>query len=440
MARFAYGRYVDPLQLRVGSGGRCFTKSGGSPFPLFVDSGWEHARMQSSGWQSYLDSIAALGYNATFQQGPLAYFYDQADDYGNAWFNGRSGNTWDLTQPNTAAFANQRAAVDYAAGKGVLELVWPAYAGYYNTPEGIIDGLRALTGAQAQAYGAYIGALYNTAPNVVYVLGGDHFLTGANKLSSADLELYRRLVVGIKSADRAGRIFTWHAARGESSYELNNITAGYIAALGVPFFDFAYARGEAPNTAHKQVLDSYVAGRPVAMLEDQYENGTAANADAALLRRETWGSYLSGACGHAFGDANRYEFQSGWQATLSRAGVLHDSIAIAFFKALAQYIPLVPSTGDGLVTAATGGTLDATSYKPRAMSYDRKVGLVYAASAFTVDKSKFPASFVPRWFDPTNGQYTAINGGASLANSGTQSYTPPTNAAGGADMIWRGDA
>jgi hypothetical protein len=45
-----------------------------------------------------------------------------------------------------------------------------------------------------------------------------------------------------------------------------------------------------------------------------------------------------------------------------------------------------------------------------------------------------------KWFDPTNGTYTAVSGG-QLANTGTRQFTPPgTNSDGESDWVLMLDA
>jgi hypothetical protein len=424
----------SPFPLSIAAGGRYLQDATGRPFPLFVESGWEHSRLLPSGWQSYLNAIAALGYNGTFNQGPMSPDFRETDAAGNPWFNAEvSSNVVDITQPNAAAFANCKAAMVYAQSKGICSLFWPAYAGFGGTQEGILDALLAATDAQVETYGAYLGSLINSVAGAIVVLGGDDIP------SATDLETYRRLTVGIKTTDRAGRIYTWHGARTESSYDCDAVTGGYIASLGVPFIDFAYSR-ESGSLAmtHDRVLTSYAVPYTVFLGEGHYENSASANADAVLLRRQFYGAWFSGACGTCYGDEQRYLFESGWEATLSRSGLARDVIGIAFIKARAWWT-LVPSTGTGLVTSG-GGTINTTGYKPRALSSDSKLGLVHVTdgSSTTINKALFSGSFSARWFDPTNGTYAAI--GTGIANSGTQAYsTPGSNAAGATDWIWVGE-
>lgn len=393
--------------------------------------------MTPANWQSYLDSISALGYTAVHNQGPLPISLDPTDDNGNAYFNATvSAGVYNITQPNSAAFANIRSALLYANGKGLVSIFFPAYGGFAGASpvEGILDALQAATGAQVEAYGNYVGSLINDIPGVIIALGGD-LIPG-----STDLEKYRRLTVGIKATDRSGRIYTWHAARGQSSYDVDTVTAGYVAALGVPFIDWAYARetGSPLAFVHNQVLNSYAAPHTVFLGEAFYENSSQANGDALMLRRQFWGAWLSGACGSSFGDINRYLFESGWQSTLSRTGLSHDVIGIGFIR-VREWWKLVPSTGTGLVTSG-GGTVNTSGYKPRAVTSDGKLALVHVTdgSSTTIDKSKLSGPFTARWFDPTSGNYTAI--GTGIANSGTQAYTTPgTNSAGAVDWVWVGE-
>lgn len=421
------------LDLQLSPNGRYLQLSGGTPFPIYLESSWEHARLQQAGWREYLDSMAARGYTAVLNQGPLSLAFDPGDDYGNPYFNATvSAGVYDITQPNTAAFANVKAALRYADSRGIVSFFFPAYTGFSGTQEGILSAVQAATGAQCEAYGAYIGSLIASIPGVIVALGGDD-IPGAS-----DIEKYRRICVGIKSTDRAGRLYTWHGARGESSFDLDATTAGYVASLGVTLLDWGYAReaGSPLALTHNQVLNSYAAPHPVFLGEGYYENSTQTNADALMLRRQFWGSWLSGALGHAFGDSQRYEFQSGWQDTLARAGLAQDVSSIKFHRAR-EWWKLVPSTGTGLVTSG-GGTVNTTGYKPRAIASDGSFFLLHNTdgSGTTIDQGLLASTFDLDWVDPITFNLTSI--AAGISPTGTRVCTVPgTNSLGQTDwLLW----
>lgn len=382
--------------------------------------------------------MSGRGYTAIYNEGPLPLSYrPTGDDYGNPYFNATvSAGVYDITQPNTSAFQNIRGAMLYAAEKRMITYFWPAYIGFAGADpvEGILDALQAATDAQVETYGAYIGSLISDIPGLVIVLGGDDIP------NATDLETIRRMVVGIKSTDRAGRIYTWHGARGESSFDVDSVTAGYVASLGVTYVDFAYARESTMSGSllmtHNQVLNSYAVPHTVFLGEGYYEESPQESADAVLLRRQFWGSWLSGGFGHAFGDYERYLCDPGWQATLSRTGLADDVVNIAAVKARAWW-KLAPSTGVGLVTSG-GGTVNTLTYKPRAIASDGSWGAVHApdGTTFTVDMSLFSGTVTARWLN-TNGSLVSASGGPTFPNSGTHVFVASSevgsNARGQAD-------
>jgi len=422
------------LDLSISSSGRYLQLPDGTPFPLFIESGWEHSRMTAPNWQTYLNALSSRGYTSVLNQGALNPELDATDDYGNPYFNATvSPGVYDITQPNSAAFANARAAILYAQSLGIVSFFFPAYIGFVGTNEGLQTAVQAATGAQCEAYGVFIGNLIKDIPGVIISLGGDQIP------DATDIEKYRRITVGIKSVDRAGRIYTWHAARTQSSYDLDNVTPGYVASLGVPFMDWAYAREVATLAmCHYQCLTSYAVPHTVFMGEAYYENSSQANSDPVMLRRQFWGSWLSGALGAAFGDIQRYEFQSGWESTLSRPGLADDVVNIAAMKSR-QWWKLVPSRGTGLVTAG-GGTENTLTYKPRALASDGSWGAVHTpdGTTFTVNMSLFSGAVTCRWMN-ANGSLVAASGGPVFPNSGTRSFVASSevgnNSRGQADWV-----
>ena len=71
------------------------------------------------------------------------------------------------------------------------------------------------------------------------------------------------------------------------------------------------------------------------------------------------------------------------------------------------------------------------------MTTDRTLAVVYlpTARAITIDMSRFRDPVVARWFDPTNGTYSAATDG-SIPNAGLRQFKPNrANRAGDSDWV-----
>lgn len=358
---------------------------------------------------------------------------------GDTPFTGTVSGHPDFTTPRESYWAAVDWFLDACRDRGIVVWLTPAYWGFAGASpsEGFGENgdLAANGTTRLTTYGAALGTRYRSRSNIVWVHFADALpdATGRN--------LVKAIQDGIKSTDRAGRLHTNHYARPSLSTDDTTVPCD---------INWAYAKGGPAGApyVHQKVLDGYAVSGPVPVFlgEDYYDNRSGGALTAQQQRSQTWEAWLSGACGKFFGDTYTWSFNSPnagasselWQNHLADTGILQFGHARALLASRAWHL-LAPSTGTGLVTSG-GGTVNTSGYKPRALSSDGKLGLVYVTdgSSTTIDKSKLSGSFTARWYDPTNGSFTAI--GTGIANSGTQAYsTPGNNAAGGTDWVWIGE-
>ena len=93
----------------------------------------------------------------------------------------------DAGTPNDAYFRHVDALVEFANQRGLVLAMLPTW-GYY------VSDVPGIDAARARAYGRWLGARYRSAPNVIWVNGGDRVPTGFE-------DVYRELARGLREGD-----------------------------------------------------------------------------------------------------------------------------------------------------------------------------------------------------------------------------------------------
>jgi len=181
------------------------------------------------------------------------------------------------------------------------------------------------------------------------------------------------------------------------------------------------------------------------MVEANYEGENNCSCDPStplLLRMQEYWSLLGGAnAGQLFGNHYTSFLISGWQSNLNTTGALQFHIANNLFNSVGWY-NLVPDEAHTVVTAGYGSfSTDIpihthNTYVTAARTPDGSLVMAYlpVSTTITVDMTKLSANVRARWFDPTTGTYTTVTG-SPFPNTGTQTFTPTGNNAGG-DPDW----
>ena len=179
---------------------------------------------------------------------------------------------------------------------------------------------------------------------------------------------------------------------------------------------------------------------------------------------------LSGAAGQLYGSAHAWQLKKGWDANLDTSGVIQLSYMKNLFASRKWY-DLVPDQSHTVVTAgydhlscivgqfmadlskdpdsltskALGrikehsgiGSIRSSNCATAARTSDGSLVMVYLPTTrvITVDMSKLAGKTTARWYDPTNGQYTDVNG-SPFANEGSRQFIPSgANKSGEDDWI-----
>jgi hypothetical protein len=332
--------------------------------------------------------------------------------------------TDDLSTPNEAYFARCDRMLGLAEKHGLLVILDPAET---------IDHLKILVAngpEKCRAFGRYLGQRYKVFPNLVWMSGNDFQTWREPRNDEAALAVAR----GIHDTDPD------HLQTVELNYE---VSGSLDDPNWEPLISLSCAYTYYPTYA--QVLTEYNRPNflPVIMIESDYE--FEQRATPAVLRRQEYWSILAGATGQVYGSGPIWPFKDNWKSTLDSTG----AVQMAWVKALFEprrWFDLVPDQNHKLVVGGYG-TFDGEShegnhyvmtsdYVTAGRTPDGKLAIAYMPSLrpLKVDLSQLSGPVTARWYDPSRGTYSTIQG-SPFRNSGQTYFIPPGNNADG-DGDW----
>jgi hypothetical protein len=407
------GSYVFPLKLAPGQ--RYLVDQTGRPFLMVGDSPWEIVTMLGNADAvAYMDDRVAKGFNTFLVElfeHTTASPFGVPDQAGNHPFLGKlPGSTYaDFTTPNDAYFAHVEEIVSLAQARGGLVLFTPAYLGYKGGAEGWYQEMVANGTDRLTAFGNYVGRRFARFPNILWVDGGD-----CNPPNKA---LTRAVVDGIKAFDPQ-HLHTVHAADG---------TSGLDYWPGEPWLDVdtVYDDIGITNVAiYVRARTEYTRAdwKPFFLIEACYESGNCGG--EVLIRQQAYESLLTGAFGQIYGHGALWDFDPGWRTAMQSQGAFDMSRVKALFAAR-RWDRLIPDVDQTFLTAGAG---TGSAHASAAWASDGKFAFVYtpALRDLTVDLSRLAGPVTARWYDPTNGTFSAA-AAAPLPNAGSYTFRPTRN-------------
>jgi len=331
----------------------------------------------------------------------------------------------DLSTPNEEYFARCDRMIELAAADELLVILDPCET---------IDHLKLMVAngpEKCRAFGQYLGERYKKFDNILWMSGNDFQSWKDEKHDAAVLAVAQ----GIKEKD----------PRHLHTVELNYLVSG---SLDDPkwksVIDLCACYTYYPPYAQVQKDYNRPEAIPVFMVESDYE--FERDATPAILRREEYWSILAGACGQLYGNGYTWPFKDGWKEKLDTPGAIQMAHVKSLFESRA-WQELVPDQKHDVLTDGYG-TFDATTtpgnryvmtsdYVTTARTPNGKLVIAYLPSLRTVtlDISRLAGPATARWYDPSRGAYTPIQG-SPLANRGKHNFTPPgSNADGDGDWL-----
>jgi hypothetical protein len=347
-----------------------------------------------------------------------------------------------LSTPNPAYFTELAAMVNLAASYGLVVFLGPYdILDLGDNPGQMMVTLQNNGTTKCFNYGAFLGNWGKNLPNLVWLNGNDF---QSWNTSATDNDLVFQVMNGIKSADPN------HLQTIELNYifSYSNLnTANLSTVLGI---DHAYTYGG----TYDEVLQGYNSSPtlPVFLGEGYYEGGNATKALPAPatpynVRKEEYWSITSGATGFLMGHNDDVIFAADWQTVLNAPGQFQIAYIKHFFSAYPWWT-LVPDQEHQVVSAGYGSYAASDLTAPATNNYVStlsdpagSLAIVYSpgmssgATTLTVNLGLFNNLVTARWFDPSNGTYSAI-AGSPFINSGSHNFIEPlTNSEGTYDQV-----
>lgn len=425
--------------LKVSANGRYLVDQNNVPFLIAGDTPQGLiSRLSEEQAEKYFADRQAHGFNTVGWIDATCAGNDYPENKEGATFDGIrpftgfvSGGTdykhYDLSKPNEAYFTRLDHIIKLAEKYGILVFIDPMET------IGWLPTLRHNGLAADYGYGQYIGRRYKGFPNIAWLNGND-FNTWKNPDDDAVVQAVAK---GIKSVDPVHlqtvelNVFT--------SSSLDDPTWAPLISLNSTY---TY------SATYIQMLHSYnqTPVVPAYLVEAHYDLEDVGKPSdygtASVLRREEYWTMLSGGTGQFYGSRYTWSFSPGWESVLDTLGVSQLTIWKYFFSSL-PWQDLVPDKKHETVTAGLGNFGDLqtrvsqSDYCTAAKTPDGSFVVAYMPTAreITVNMASLKAPASAKWFDPTNGTYTAIPG-APLANTGTRQFTPPgKNDEGAGDWV-----
>jgi len=418
---------ASDLLLKISANGRYLVDQQGRPFLVVGDSPWSLiVQPDDAARQVYLEDRQRRGFNSLIVNLLEHKFCTSPPKT-------RSGlapftTPGDFSTPNSAYFDFAHQVVQEAGEHGLIVWLAPAYLGYGGGDEGFFKEIKAGGREKLRAYGRFVGQRFRDLPNIVWMLGGDY------TPDPPDQWVVNDLAAAIREQDPA-HLMTAHHSPNSSA----------VAAFGEQAWLTINNFYGSEKTLFRPMLAEYRRRpvRPFVLLETTYEDEHDSTPD--LIRRQAYWAMLSGACGQFFGNNPIWHFDGpglypakmDWRAALGAAGS-HDMAILGTLFAHLPWQRLAPEENHAVVTegfgadtataltAVTEGSTLSVTYIPSTGTAQRELGIALGGFAKPVNA---------RWYNPTNGKSTAVEGSPFRDRAAPRLRTPGDNGTGTNDWV-----
>ena len=398
-------------RLKVTADGHYLQFDDGLPFFWLGDTGWElFHRLTKEEINIYLENRRAKGFNV-IQAVILAEFngLKRPNQYGEVPL-----ADLDPTKPNEKYFELVDYTVQLAQEKNMFMGLLPTWGDKVTKIWG--EGPVIFNESNAYIYGKWLGDRYKNYPNIIWILGGDR----PPITDSVDYRpVWRAMAKGINEGSGGKAIFTYHTWGGHSTSEyinneewlsINTMQSGHGSGHDVPVWKMIERdRGLTPT---KPTLDA----------EPNYEdhpvnpwpkwdpaNGYFRDYD---VRKQTYRSVFSGACGVTYGHHAVWQFLSAredtinhadryWTDAINRPGAFQ----VGYLKRLIEsHSPLDRIPDQSIITEGQG---EKGEYMAAFRDKNNKYAMIYlpVGKKIAVNTSFIEGDSIRiSWFDPRIGK------------------------------------
>jgi hypothetical protein len=398
-------------RLKVTADGHYLQFDDGLPFFWLGDTGWElFHRLTKEEINIYLENRRAKGFNV-IQAVILAEFngLKRPNQYGEVPL-----TDLDPAKPNEKYFELVDYTVQLAQEKNMFMGLLPTWGDKVTKIWG--EGPVIFNENNAYIYGKWLGDRYKKYPNIIWILGGDR----PPITDSVDYRpIWRAMAKGITEGSGGKAIFTYHTWGGHSTSEyihneewlsINTMQSGHGSGHDVEVWKMIERdRGLTPT---KPTLDA----------EPNYEDHPVnpwPKWDPATgyfrdydVRKQTYRSVFSGACGVTYGHHAVWQFLSAredtinhadryWTDAINRPGAFQ----VGYLKRLIEsYSPLDRMPDQSIITEGQG---EKGEYMAAFRDKNNKYAMIYlpVGKKIAVNTSFMEGDSIRiSWFDPRIGK------------------------------------
>lgn len=427
---------AEPGQrLKVSDNHHFLVHQDGRPFFYLGDTAWElFHRLNREEVQKYLEKRAQQGFTVI-----QAVAIGELDGHAGANAYGHlplvdldPARPSVVDGPNNDYWDHVDFIVDKAESLGLTIGFLPTWGRYWH--DQVKDGKPLFNEANAEKYGQWLGARYKDKP-IIWILGGDRPVE--NNTQRAVIEALAR---GLRAGDGGNHLITFHPPGGAGSsqwfqdapwLDFNMRQNGHQAEFGGTY---SKTRADFDRTPTKPVID----GEPI--YEDHpvsFDAQRFGHSIAADIRRPIYWDLFSGACGHTYGHHSVWQmWQEGrppingplmpWFEALNQPGANQ----VQYARRLMESRPILSRIPDdslivpAKVVTAVPGAGRSRFVATRDTSGTYAMVYVPVGRKFSVRMDKLSGSKVKAWwFNPRNGEATAIG---EFATTGEKEFISPT--------------
>jgi hypothetical protein len=260
-------------------------------------------------------------------------------------------------------------------------------------------------------YGRYIGERYASFDNIVWLEGGDY--------TPPNVNLTNAVAEGILELD-SRHIHAAHWAPETSGAEVT--VSGWLDVDTTYTYEAVYEKS----------LEDYNRddGRPHFFLEGRYEQES--DGTPFRMRAQAYHALLTGARGQIYGHGSVWDFNSDWRSALASPGAVSMTHVGTLFNSVA-WTTLEPDEQNAILVGGLG-TRGSHQYAVLAASSAGDLAIAYVPTVreVSIDPERLVKPLGARWYDPTNGTYSAVTG-APFSGDAVIDVTPPGDNSRGDD-------